>query len=49
MEPVGVKDEEADEKGADNGPRTFQGGNDGTSGTVEFTGIDSSLVSIEVV
>ena len=49
MEPFSIENEETDEKGADDGTRTFQSGNDGASGTIEFTGVDGTLVSVKVV
>lgn len=49
MEPVGIKNEKSDEKGADDGASTLQSGNDSASRTIEFTGVDGTLIGVEVV
>lgn len=48
-EPAGVEDEETDEESTNDSSSTFQSGNDSTRGSIEFTSVDGSLISVEVV
>ena len=48
-EPVGVKDQETDDKSADDGTSTLQSGNNRPRRSIKLAGVDSSLIGVEVV